>query len=377
MCELISPRIRMEDRDGFRRPRVSGSPDGGDAALAREFERSCPGRTLTAPRPPGARRDDYLGPIAGAWRAWATEPDIRHRGSSGGILTALAAFLADRGEVVSGVRAAREQPRRTVPVSITSRAEALDAAGSRYAPVSAAGRSTEGAGAVIGKPCEVAGRRQLDAVRGVESPVLMSFFCAGTPSQSATDALLEKHGIGRDEALEQLWYRGRGWPGAFTGVAQDGRRVEVDYSSSWGGALGPTVQWRCRLCVDGVGEFADITAGDFWDADERGDPIFDDAAGMSALLARTPRGLRIIEEAVAAGALEVEPMDIDALLGVQRYQVERRKYMSGRLAGNRLSGGTNPRYRGFSLLRLVRRSPRRVLHEVRGTMQRAAKRRSS
>ncbi|MDO5500607.1 MAG: Coenzyme F420 hydrogenase/dehydrogenase, beta subunit C-terminal domain [Propionibacteriaceae bacterium] len=329
---------------------------------------------MTAPRPRGAERDDFLGPLHGAWRAWATDPAIRHRGSSGGTLTALAAYLSQRGETVSGVQASPDQPRLTVPVRITSREAALAAAGSRYAPVSAAGRATDGAGVVIGKPCEVAGRRQLDGVRGADSPVLMSFFCAGTPSQSATEQLLEDHGIGRDEPLEDLWYRGRGWPGSFTGVTGDGRRAEVDYATSWGAALGPTVQWRCRMCVDGVGEFADITAGDFWDSDERGYPVFEDGAGVSALLARTERGLQIVREAIADGVIEVQPMDITALLNVQRYQVERRKYMLGRLIGNRLSGGTNPRYRGFRFAWLVRHSPRRVWHEVRGTIKRAAKR---
>ena len=375
MCELVSPRVEMRDAEGFRRPVVSGTPEEGDAWRARTFLRSCPGRTLTAPRPEGVQRDPYLGPIHGAWRAWALDPEIRHRGSSGGTLTAIADFLRERGEVVSGVAAHPEGPRRTIPVRITTREEALAAAGSRYAPVSAGGRSADDAGVMVGKPCEVAGRRQLDAANGVDSPVLLSFFCAGTPSQDATEVLLEREGIQRDEPLMDLWYRGRGWPGDFTALTRDGRRATVDYASSWGGALGPTVQWRCRLCVDGVGEFSDITAGDFWDADERGYPVFDDAAGMSALIARTPRGLQIVQDAVAAGRLHVEPMDLQALLRVQRYQVERRKYMLGRLVGNRLSGGHNPRYRGFGLLTLVSRSPRRVLHEVRGTIERAAKRR--
>lgn len=375
VCELISDRVRMGDADGFRRPFVTGGPGLDDRREADVFSRSCPGRTLTAPRPEGSRRDDFLGPVLGAWRAWATDPEVRHRGSSGGTLTALQAFLAEMGQTASAAAAEPANPRRTVPVRITTREEALSAAGSRYAPVSAGGRSADGVDVMVGKPCEVAGRRQLDAVRGGESPLLVSFFCAGTPSQEATEALLEREGIGRDEPVEDLWYRGRGWPGDFTAVTTTGKRAAVDYSTSWGGVLGPTVQWRCRLCVDGVGEFADIVAGDFWDADERGYPVFDDAAGMSALIARTERGMRAVQEAVDAGVLEVEPMDVQALLDVQRYQVERRRYMAGRLVGNLLSGGRNPRYRGFRLLHLVRRSPRRVLHEVRGTIQRAAKRR--
>ncbi|MDO5633355.1 MAG: Coenzyme F420 hydrogenase/dehydrogenase, beta subunit C-terminal domain [Micrococcus sp.] len=377
VCELISDRITMEDRQGFRRPAVAGDPSVDDAADAAAFRASCPGLTVTAPQPEGSQRDDYLGPITGAWKAWATDPEIRHRGSSGGTLTALSTFLADTGQSSAAVEASQVQPRRTVPVRITTKEEALAAAGSRYAPVSAGGRSTRGAEAVIGKPCEVAGRRQLDEHRGVDSPILLSFFCAGTPSQQATEDLLASEGIGAEDAVTDLSYRGRGWPGDFTATTAEGTTVRVDYTTSWGAALGPTVQWRCRLCVDGVGELADVTAGDFWESDDRGYPVFDDAAGVSALIARTQRGLRLVQDAVDAGYLEVAPLDIPALFGVQRYQVERRKYMLGRLAGNRLSGGRNPRYRGFRLLYLVRKSPRRVLHEVQGTRSRAAKRQSS
>ena len=375
VCELISDRVVMEDRDGFRRPVLRGDARVEDIESLRQFRAACPGRIVRAPQPEGAARDDFLGPVQGAWRAWATDPEIRHTGSSGGTLTAIAAFLAEKGIASSGAAASDADPRRTVPVEIMSRADALKAAGSRYAPVSAGGRSTLGAGAVIGKPCEASARRQLDSARGEQSPILLSFFCAGTPSQEATDALLEREGIARDDAVADLVYRGRGWPGAFAARTTGGKTVSVDYATSWGGALGPTVQWRCRMCVDGVGESADITAGDFWDSDERGYPVFEDAAGMSALIARTPRGLGIVQDAVAAGRLHVEPMDIPALLGVQRYQVERRKYMVGRLIGNRITGGHNPRYRGFGLLRLVAASPFRLYHEIRGTMARASKRR--
>lgn len=374
VCELISDRISMEDRGGFRRPLVEGPPEADAARRAQQFAKSCPGLVVRAAQPEGATRDDYLGPIVGAWTAWATDPEVRHTGSSGGTLTAIAQYLSDTGASVSAVAAEAAQPRRTVPVRITSRDEALAAAGSRYAPVSAGGRNARGVDAMVGKPCEVAGRRALDTVRGEESPVLLSFFCAGTPSQEATDALLEKNGIDAGDAVTELTYRGQGWPGDFTAVSAGGRRVTVDYTTSWGKSLGPRVQWRCRLCVDGVGESADITAGDFWEADERGYPIFEESAGRSALIARTERGRQIIEDAVAAGYLEIGPIDVSALLGVQRYQVERRKYLLGRLLGNKVTRGKNPAYKGFGLFRLVSRSPIRFIHEVRGTVRRIDRR---
>src|SRR5690606_23400732 len=151
--------------------------------------------------------------------------------------------------------AAGASPRRTVPVTIMSREQALAAAGSRYAPVGALDNpAILTAGAVTGKPCEIAALRQAsdDLVAG-ETPLLLSFFCAGTPSQHATDQLLSKLGVEPDDPVDALRYRGNGWPGRFVATAGD-REVSADYDESWGKTLGPTTQWRCKICPDGIGE---------------------------------------------------------------------------------------------------------------------------
>lgn len=52
--------------------------------------------------------------------------------------------------------------------------------------------------------------RALAAEGVVAEPIILSFFCAGTPSQLATDALATE--LIRDQPVADLWYRGRGWP---------------------------------------------------------------------------------------------------------------------------------------------------------------------
>jgi coenzyme F420 hydrogenase subunit beta len=360
------------DATGYLRPRevgpVSEAPDA--EAI---FERSCPGMRVTARHPAGSERHELLGSYFGAWEAWSTDPEIRFAGSSGGALTALHAWLVASGRAarVTGASADPANPRRSVPVTITTRAQALEAAGSRYAPVAAlANPDVLAAGsAVTGKPCEIAALRAMAETVGGEAPLLLSFFCAGTPSQAATNRLLEELGIGRDEKVDALRYRGNGWPGRFAARA-GGTEVDADYEESWGSTLGPTTQWRCKVCPDGVGESADIVAADSWDTDDRGYPVFAEGAGTSALIARTRRGLAVIEEAIAEGVIEVRPLAMSQLAGAQPLQTARRRFLLARLWGSRLAGRTPPRYVGFGLARLGLPHLRQFLRVLRGTHRR-------
>jgi coenzyme F420 hydrogenase subunit beta len=377
-CAQLDPGIRIGlDPAGNARPapvpvQLTTRPAAGDVVAA--FADSCPGRRVTAQMPPGAVRHGVLGPVVDAWEAWAVDPDLRHAGSSGGVLTALSAWLLSTGEAshVVGAQSDPAAPERTASVAVTVASGVLAAAGSRYAPVSNAAHpaALDPAGAVVGKPCEVSALRALSTRGGGVPPLLMSFFCAGVPTQQATSALLRELGVPADEPVTALRYRGQGWPGEFTATTAR-RTVTSTYDESWGRHLGPTTQWRCKICPDGLGESADVVAGDYWHADDRGYPVFADDAGRSVLIARTERGRDLVDRAVAAGVLEIRPVDLATVLAVQPLQVGRRRTLAGRLLGAVLGGRPVPRYRGFGLLAAVLRAPRDNVRAARGARTRA------
>ncbi|WP_067196939.1 Coenzyme F420 hydrogenase/dehydrogenase, beta subunit C-terminal domain [Microbacterium sp. XT11] len=382
LCPRLDPGVRMQlDDRGYLRPVLDGESAPVDDAVA-VFDRSCPGMRITAPEAPAdAEHDALLGPNVGLWQAWATDEDVRKAGSSGGALTALHAWLLETGRAarITGAAAERTAPRRTVPVTITTRDQALAAAGSRYAPVGAlenpdAFRSDS---AVAGKPCEIAALRAAapDVVDG-EAPLLLSFFCAGTPSQKATDSLLDELGIAPDRPVDALRYRGNGWPGRFTARSGD-TEVSADYDESWGRVLGPTTQWRCKICPDGVGQAADIVCADSWETDERGYPTFAEGDGISALIARTARGRETILAAVDAGVIAVRALNGRHLRDAQPLQTARRRFLFARLLGSRLAGRRPPRYRGFGLIRLTVSRPREAVRVMRGTFRRVRAARQS
>lgn len=343
-------------QEGFLRPVWRSRPkseDYSERRLVNQFKDICPGVASSPLQESGQSRHPIFGRHVEVWEGWASDDVVRHRGSSGGVLTALAGWIAEQtpGGSVLGVSSSAAEPSRTVPVRITTKSEALAAAGSRYAPVAVGSEYNPDMppSAVVSKPCEAVAIRGLSSgERSSGRPLLLSFFCAGTPSQSSTQSLLSELGVPASEAAS-VAYRGSGWPGRFR--VRDSTNIEhsLSYEESWGNHLGRNLQWRCKICPDGTGESADVSVGDYWEASGSGYPSFDDAPGRSVVIARSQRGAEVLRACAAAGVIELIPLNLDAVSAVQPLQVERRTSLVGRLLGRRLGGKTIPKYTNYRL----------------------------
>lgn len=339
------------------------------AAEEGAIARICPG--LGQGVEAAARADPVLwGPHVGMMTGWATDEALRFAGSSGGALSAILAHLLEAGSIDAVVQtgAAPDLPHGNAPRVSTDRAGVLAAAGSRYAPSApladlpariAEHRASNRRFAFVGKPCDAAALRawaREDAEVAAAFPVILSFFCAGVPSHAGGRAVLAA--IGADPAeTETFRYRGNGWPGRAVARLKDGSERSMSYHDSWGGILSKHVQHRCKICADGTGTAADIVCADAWESDAAGYPLFDEAPGVSLIVARTDLGAAIIAGARAAGALETAPFDIATLAAIQPGQRERRRALMARLAALWLTGRPIPRYRGLHILAAARQNP--------------------
>jgi coenzyme F420 hydrogenase subunit beta len=319
---------------------------------------ACPGRSLEHEGPLPAAHMEGLGsawgPVLEMWEGHASDPEIRHAGSSGGVATALGLHCLEA-EGMSGVlhTAAREDvPLLNRTVMSSSRAELLAASGSRYAPAS----PCEGLGEIegsstpcvfIGKPCDVAGAAAASRLRprlAERLGLTIAVFCAGTPTTQGTLEAVRVLGINPDD-VESVRYRGMGWPGRFNARAKDGREASLSYEQSWGEILQRHRQWRCMICADHTGEFADIAVGDPWYQPTADDP------GRSLVLVRTERGRRLLHAALDAGAVDLEPVRPDVLPRSQPNLVRTRGAVWGRLVTMGALGLARPRYRRLPMFR--------------------------
>lgn len=358
-CAAIEPeRFEMVDDEQYgRRPVIR---IGAEAIGVGEAMRVCPGVALEHDESswdPAIRKDLRAGwgPVIEVWEGYAADPAIRMAGSSGGATTALALHALER-QGMHGVLhtvARPDEPWLNETKLSQSRSALLAGTGSRYAPASPCDglgliEQAPGPCVFIGKPCDATAAqraRQLRPALDEKLGLVIAFFCAGVPSTAGTLALLHEAGVDDVSSITGLRYRGNGWPGRwtvrFTGDDGSAQERSMSYEESWG-FLQQYRQWRCYICPDHTGEFADVSVGDPWYRTvEEGD------AGRSLIVARTTKGRQTVLDAAAAGYIVLERSDASLLPRSQPNLLKARGRLWGQLLILRLLGAPVPRFVGF------------------------------
>jgi len=296
------------------------------------------------------------GPVLEVWEGYASDRQIRFKGSSGGVITALSLYCLEV-EKMAGVLhtgADPQLPLKNIPVFSKTRDDLMSCTGSRYSPAAPCEKfdwikEEQSQSVFVGKPCDVVALRKSQGINhrlNEKVGLALSFFCAGTPSTQGTKAILKQLGVEPDQ-VKQFRYRGNGWPGMATATLKEGENQvkQMSYEESWGNILSKHVQFRCRICPDSTGEFADISCCDPWYR-----PFEADNPGQSLVLVRTEKGREILRKALEAGYIKLERADPFKVAASQQSLLQRRQQLWGRLWAMRLMGVPVPRYRGFSLL---------------------------
>ena len=315
---------------------------------------------------------------------FSTDKYIRSHSSSGGVLTAIAIFLVQKKLVDAIIHISADEVKpleNRVKVSKTLD-QIKSSMGSRYSPSAPLENILQILEAdhtkkycFIGKPCDVRALRLLFKAKSMykrQVPYLLSFFCAGVPSNQGVHNTLARLHI-EPQQVNKLTFRGRGWPGNFE-VWTDSETLSLPYQEAWGELLGPTIHSRCKMCFDSTGEAADIISADVWEIDDKGYPKFEDLDGVGLVLTRTKKGDEIVTEMEHNKNLTTEYYNIEQLKLIQRSQYERKASMLVRVIVKFMFFQPIGRYNtkklilAFSKLSL-RRLPRLLL----GTFKRAWK----
>ena len=190
--------------------------------------------------------------------------------------------------------------------------------------------------------CSRQQRREIDDKVGL----LLTFFCAGTPSLEGSFDLMKKMQVEKEE-LTSLRYRGEGWPGGFKTQTTDGDEKFMTYKESWS-QLQRYRPFRCQLCPDGLGRLGDIACGDAWEKyTDEGTGSND--TGRSIVLVRTEKGRRILQRAMEKGYLTLERVGVENVLDAQVNLLGKRRWLWGRSLGMKLLGAPVTKYVGFNL----------------------------
>lgn len=357
LCESVTGgKAKMAfNQHGFLRPVVLQPLTPADETLVRAV---CPGVGL-AHEPVTASYHPLWGPLVAVRTGYALDAALRHGGSSGGAISALLSYLLESGKVdyVLHIGASLSEPLINEIKLSATRAEVLANAGSRYAPSAPltgidALLARPGRFAFVGKPCDVAALRKYarhNPQVNEKVPYMLSFMCAGVPSMKGTEAILKRFEVAPAE-VRSFAYRGNGWPGMTRVETHGGAVHETDYATSWGTVLNRHLQARCKICPDGIGEFADVVCADAWYGKD-GYPDFAEQEGRSLVISRTGQGEQLVADATAAGYLAVAPLAVDEIRKMQPYQENRKQMVLARVLALRVMGRPAPAYRRLRLQR--------------------------
>ena len=280
---------------------------------------------------------------------------MRRNASSGGVITEICQFLLKSGEVDGVIQTKIDPlfPYRTETVVNYGEEDILGCMGSRYCESNPLYNifnmiEADKKYAFVGKPCDVSALRlymEENEFLSQHVKYLISFFCAGVPSEKANLKLLSQLGATDRNKCIKLKYRGNGWPGKTTCLLEDGEENAMTYAESWGSILGRDIRTSCRVCLDGIGELADISCGDAWYTDCNGNPDFGEHDGRNLIFARTKKGNIILRRMMDAECITIQPLNeaVD-LYKIQTFQYMRRACMSSMMMALKICGRPIPYY---------------------------------
>ncbi len=256
----------------------------------------------------------FLGSFIDCALAHAKDPILRRRAASGGVVSSLLISALEAGEI-DGATVVKlgfdGNPFKAKPFIARTKGEIVSGCGSKYqtVPIGLLLREilqSSGAKryAFIGLPCQVHGLRKAQQIiprlRERVGPVI-SLFCGRGSSPLATIFVLKRLGLKR-ENVAKIDYRYGKWPGEFTATLNNGEVHSLpleDYMF----IMEMFQNIRCLMCPDHTGEFADISIGDAWLKELKGQE------GWNAVINRTALGKKLLREAQESENISVYEVD--------------------------------------------------------------------
>ncbi len=291
--------------------------------------------------------DIRLGNYLECYIGHTVDTDMRYNSTSGGLVTEILVFALEKG-IIDGALVTRmkvNSPFEPEPFIARTREDLIAASKSKYCPVPAniALREILGAKngekfAVVGLPCHIQGVRKAELVNTKlrdRIVIHIGLFCGCTCSFRGTEFLLHQSGLNR-QTIEQINYRGEGWPGGMSLQKNDNSSVFIPLSEYWTNKFTAFALPRCALCSDATAELADISFADAWG-------LASNNIGESVVISRNETGDGILKQMLSEEIIEIIPLKPNKIVHTQK-AVIRKKSVKARFHLFRIIGKKVPAY---------------------------------
>jgi coenzyme F420 hydrogenase subunit beta len=296
--------------------------------------------------------DRFLGCFRECYVGHSNDEEIRFSSSSGGVVTQILVYALERGLIDGAlvVRMREDRPLEPEPFIARTREEVISASKSKYCPVAANVvlkkiLSEDGKFAVVGLPCHIHGIRKAEMVfKELREKIVLhvGLFCGHTVNFMGTDLLLKKFHVEKSDVV-RLDYRGKGWPGFMSIRRKDGRNLDFRFVRGWNAYWNVFSSFfftplRCMMCSDQFNELSDISVGDAWLPELKGNN-----AGESVLITRTAIAEEMLALVKHSGGLSLWAISQSKVKESQAFSLNfNKENISGRLFLLRMLGKKTP-----------------------------------
>lgn len=218
-------------------------------------------------------------------KGYATDESIRANAASGGMVTALLCNML-KNKTIDGAwvtKTAFENGKLTYQTYIATTPEEIrDASSSIYMNIPLLKhvdvvRNFNGKVAVVMTPCMLRGLNAMmknDTSLKEKIVMKLGLYCSGNHSPKATTLSMEKSGVTGENA-KRLYYRRGHWRGTSSVIYEDGSTKDFSYSKTICAYKNAYFFEKdsCMSCQDHYAECSDISFGDIWLKEMKGNPI--------------------------------------------------------------------------------------------------------
>lgn len=312
----------------------------------------CPGREVNFQKLNlqifGGRTDSdkFMGIYNNLAIGYAKDPNIRKRGASGGVVTAILLYAIEN-SIVNGaiiVRQDRKKPWLSKVAVARTKDELINAAQSKYTfvPVnSILSKLKENEQYIlVGLPCQVHGFRKMERCdKSITKKIktVIGLYCGNNLEKTALYSLLRKLGIKDTKGIQSLEYRAGKWPGGFQVNLKNDKTYFIDkFVFNY---LTPLyTPLRCFMCIDLANELSDIAIGDAWLP-----WLTRSKDGWSLIVSRTENGKALIKDATNKGYIRCKTINYSDAVLSHSHGFDFKK-VGARLRIKYLGKSTSPNY---------------------------------
>lgn len=321
--------LELEEKDGDYFPRKTTNGDIPRICYEASADREIPYPELNKFVFGKVPRNWLIGNYQKIFIGYFNNNEVRRNGASGGIASGTQLYLLENREVEGAItlRMRHDKPFLTEPIIATSREEILEGAQSKYtiAPVNQILSTLPGKYTSLvytGLPEQIASIRKLQKERHPSvSPIkyIIGSFYGEAIGFSAIKSFLRSHGIKDINQVKSLSFRAGEWPGYFRIELKNGRIISVrKFHANY--LIPSHITPYSFYQVDYTSELADISLGDAWA------PTYESrGGGWSVIIARTPKGLDLINRMRSEDVIHTKEITEDQLINMHSHGLDFKK----------------------------------------------------